>query len=154
MNVTDLFALFTGLGAATMGGVFFAFSSFVMRALARLPLAQGAAAMQHINVVVINPWFMAAFMGTLLLSIGCVVLSLMSWRPMLLAAGLLYALGTFGITVVFNVPRNERLARMDAASDEAGAYWPVYVREWTLWNHARTVAALASAVCAGLVMFP
>jgi uncharacterized membrane protein len=153
MTATDLLILFSCIGAATVGGVFFAFSSFVMKALAQLPPEQGVAAMQRVNIVVINPWFMGLFGGTLLLSIACVAVSLMAWQPMLLAAGLLYALGTFGVTGALNVPRNERLAHMDAASPEATAYWPVYVREWTLWNHVRTLAALASATCAALVWY-
>jgi uncharacterized membrane protein len=33
-----------------VGGIFFAFSAFVMKALDRLPPAQGIAAMQSINV--------------------------------------------------------------------------------------------------------
>ncbi|WP_332741230.1 anthrone oxygenase family protein [Hydrogenophaga sp.] len=155
MSMTDLLMLFTALGAATVGGVFFAFSSFVMKALAQLPAAQGVAAMQRINVVVINPWFMGAFMGTLLLSIACVVVAGLLWSAprsaWLLAAGLLYAVGTFGVTMVFNVPRNDRLARLDAASAEAAVYWPVYVREWIFWNHVRTAAGLVSAACAVLV---
>src|SRR5436190_5913255 len=40
------------LGCGLIAGVFFAFSSFVMPALAKLPPAQGLAAMQSINVVV------------------------------------------------------------------------------------------------------
>ena len=145
MSPTDLLSLATALGAATVGGVFFGFSSFVMRALAQLPAAQGVAAMQRINTVVINPWFMGVFMGTLLLSVACVVLALLSSHRLQLAAGLLYAMGTFGVTVAFNVPRNNRLARLGADTPEAQAYWPVYVREWTRWNHVRTVAALAAA---------
>ena len=56
------------------------------------------------------------------------------------------------MTAAFNVPRNERLARLDAASREAADYWPVYVREWLLWNHVRTLASLAAAACAGLAL--
>src|SRR5258705_6992637 len=46
----------TALGAGLVAGVFFAFSSFVMAALARLPPAQAIAAMQSINVTVVNRW--------------------------------------------------------------------------------------------------
>lgn len=152
MSGTELLALLTALGAATVGGVFFGFSTFVMKALSQLPAAQGVAAMQRINVVVINPGFMGAFMGTLLLSIACVVVAWRSASFALLAAGLLYAVGTFGVTMAFNVPRNNRLERLDAVSAEATAYWPVYVREWTRWNHVRTGAALLAAVCAVLVL--
>jgi hypothetical protein len=45
------------LGSALIGGLFFAFSAFVMRALGRLPPAGGIAAMQSINVAVLNPVF-------------------------------------------------------------------------------------------------
>jgi uncharacterized membrane protein len=147
-------ALFTALGAATVGGVFFAFSSFVMKALADLPPAQGIAAMQRINVVVINPLFLGVFLGTALLALGCVVVAAMSWglpaSGWLLAAGLLYAVGTFGVTGALNVPRNDRLARLDAHSPEAASYWKLYLSEWTWGNHVRTAAALASAVCASM----
>lgn len=56
--------LFSVLGCGLMAGVFFAFSSFVMNALARLQPTQGIAAMQSINITVINPLFMAPFLGT------------------------------------------------------------------------------------------
>ncbi|MGH8660870.1 MAG: DUF1772 domain-containing protein [Burkholderiales bacterium] len=140
------------IGAGTVGGVFFAFSTFVMKALAQLPASQGVAAMQRVNVVVLNPLFLGVFMGSALLSLGGIVVSVLQWEAsgssLLLAAGLLYLVGSFLVTVAFNVPRNERLARLSAQSSEAASYWPVYVREWTLWNHVRTVASVAAAACA------
>jgi uncharacterized membrane protein len=137
------------IGAATIGGVFFAFSSFVMRALAQLPPAQGIAAMQRINVVVLNPLFLGVFIGTALVQGMAAGLSLVAWvpqrSPLLLAGAACYLIGTFGVTVALNVPRNDHLASLPADSDAARGYWPTYVREWTWWNHVRTVAALASA---------
>jgi uncharacterized membrane protein len=54
MNLTTAIAVMIALlGAAMIAGVFFAFSSFVMPALARLPAAGGISAMQSINVVVL-----------------------------------------------------------------------------------------------------
>ncbi len=148
----DTLALFICIGAATVGGVFFAFSSFVMKALAQLPANQGIAAMQRINVVVLNPLFLVVFVGTALLALGCMVVSFLPWNaprsPLLLASGLLYAVGSFLVTVAFNVPRNDRLAGLDAQSPEAAAYWPIYLQEWMRWNHVRTVASVASAACA------
>jgi uncharacterized membrane protein len=137
------------LGCGLVAGVFFAFSTFVMRALAQLPSAQGIAAMQSINVVVINPWFMAAFLGT---ALACVVLgiaSLFTWeRPgalYLLVGSLLYVAGTFGVTMLFNVPRNDALSAIDPASADSPSLWAAYVTGWTAWNHVRTAAALAAA---------
>jgi uncharacterized membrane protein len=146
-----LFALtlFSALGCGLIGGVFFAFSSFVMNALARLPAAQGIAAMQSINVVVINPLFMTAFLGT---AAACVLLgasSLLRWREpgaaYILAGSLLYFVGTFLVTILFNVPRNNALAAVAPASAEGAGLWTVYVSSWTAWNHVRTVASLAAA---------
>jgi len=128
--------LATAVGAGLVAGIFFAFSSFVMRALARLPPSQGIAAMQSINITVINPVFMTAFLGTAVASAVLVVVSLLDWhRPgsgFLLAGGLLYLVGTILVTMVFNVPRNEVLARLDPANVEAASVWMGYVGEWTL----------------------
>ena len=53
--------LFAALGCGPIAGVFFAFSAFVMSALARLPPREGMAAMQSVNVAAVKPSFMAAF---------------------------------------------------------------------------------------------
>ena len=144
------------LGAAIVGGVFFAFSTFVMKALAGLPAPHGIAAMQRINAVVLNPLFLSVFVGTAVLAGICVLAGFVAEgglrSVLLLAAGLLYTVGSFGVTAAFNVPRNERLARLHADSAEAAAYWPVYRREWLAWNHVRTLASIAAAGCAGAAL--
>lgn len=111
------------LGAATVGGVFFAFSSFVMRALGQLPLEAGVAAMPRINVVLLNAWFLGVFLGTAFLA-ALAAVTVLPVLPapdaaLLLIAALLYLVGSLTVTVRCNVPRNERLARMEAASAEA-----------------------------------
>jgi uncharacterized membrane protein len=146
-----LFALtiFSALGCGLIGGVFFAFSSFVMNALARLPAAHGIAAMQSINVVVINPLFMMAFLGTAAACILLAVYSLLRWREpgaaYLLAGSLLYFVGTFLVTILFNAPRNNSLAAVAPASAEGAGLWTDYVRSWTAWNHVRTAASIVAA---------
>jgi uncharacterized membrane protein len=141
--------LLTALGCALMAGVFFAFSAFVMKALARLPPALGVKAMQAINVAAVKPLFLTVFLGT---SAACAALfawSLVGWaRPgswWLLAGGLVYLGGCFVVSVLFNVPRNDALAAVDAASPDAAELWADYVATWTAWNHVRTVAALLAA---------
>jgi uncharacterized membrane protein len=146
------------LGAATIGGVFFAFSTFVMGALAQLPPAAGVLAMQRINVVVLNPLFLGTFVGTAGLHGVIAALAVVGWdgrRSVLLLAGaVLYLGGCFGVTMACNVPRNDRLMAAPADSAAARDYWPVYLREWTWWNHVRTVAALAAAACGLAAMVP
>jgi uncharacterized membrane protein len=57
----DTLTLLSVLGSGLVAGAFFAFSTFVMKALAALPAPQGVSAMQSINVVVLNRWFLAPF---------------------------------------------------------------------------------------------
>lgn len=143
--------LISCIGAGTIGGAFFAFSAFVMKALAQLPAHQGVGAMQRINVVVLNPVFLGVFVGSAALSGGLSVASFLPWAmprsPLLLATGVLYVVGCFLVTMRLNVPRNKRLAHLESQSPQAMEYWPAYVREWSKWNHVRTVSSLASAAC-------
>lgn len=138
----------TALGCGLNAGIFYAFSSFVMKAMGNLPSAQGADAMRRINIDVINPWFMIVFMGTPLL---CVVLLVMSainpgdvGAPWRIAAALLHLLGCFGVTMVFNVPLNNRLANTEPGTPEAEALWAHYLKAWTAWNTVRTIAPAAA----------
>jgi uncharacterized membrane protein len=146
-----LFALklFAALGCGLIAGVFFAFSSFVMSALARIQPAQGISAMQSINVAVINPLFMVVFLGTAAACLFLAASSLFRWHQpgavFLLVGGLLYLVGTFLVTMVFNVPLNDALAKVDPGNLESANLWTSYVSRWTVWNHVRTVAALAAA---------
>jgi len=129
------------LGCALVGGIFFAFSNFVMKALFRIPAPSGIAAMQAINVTVLNPLFLALFFGTAAL---CVLLLFLRWDSLSALGGAgLYLVGTIGVTMAFNVPRNNALARLDPANSVAA--WRRYVQEWTWWNHVRTLAAVAAA---------
>jgi len=144
------------IGSGVVGGIFYAFSTFVMAALGSLPSAQGAGAMKAINVTVINPVFMLAFMGTAVLCLALSGASMIWWgRPgaiLMLAASLLYLLGCFGVTMLFNVPLNNQLAAVAPAQE--AALWSRYLDVWTLWNHVRTMASIASAILftAALIM--
>jgi uncharacterized membrane protein len=141
--------LLAALGCGLIAGVFFAFSSFVIIALARLQPMQGIAAMQSINLTVINPSFMAVFLGTAAACLFIAVSSVFRWHQpdatYLLLGSLLYLIGTLGVTIVFNVPLNEALARVEPGSADGASLWASYLANWTVWNHVRTAAALAAA---------
>jgi uncharacterized membrane protein len=62
-----------------------------------------------------------------------------------LAGGALYIVGALGVTVARNVPLNDTLAALDPHSAGAPGVWSRYVRDWTGWNHVRTIASLGSA---------
>jgi uncharacterized membrane protein len=148
--------LASALGCGLIGGVFFAFSSFVMKSLGRLPPAQGIAAMQSINIVVINPWFMVPFLGTAAACVFLAVSALRAWHSpgaaYLLAGSLLYLFGTLLVTIVFHIPRNNALAVVDPASADGAKLWAGYLSSWTAWNHVRAAAALAAAAALMLAL--
>ncbi len=141
--------LFAALGCGLMAGVFFAFSTFVMSALAQLQPAQGIAAMQSINIKAINPLFMMVLFGTAVACIFLAVFSLLKWHQpgaaYLLLGSLLYLVGAVGVTIAFNVPLNDALATVQADSTGGANLSTRYLANWTFWNHVRTVAALAAA---------
>lgn len=149
--------LAAALGCGLIAGVFFAFSVFVMKALAAIPPAQGITAMQSINVVVINPVFLGTFLGTAALCLALGIRAVLAWqRPgagWLLAGAALYLVGTLLVTMVCNVPRNDALAAIDPASAGAPEVWAGYVRSWTVWNHVRTIAALAAAAALTIALW-
>jgi len=139
------------IGSTLMAGTFFAFSTFVMKGLARLPAADGVRAMQAINLAVVPSTFLAVFMGTALVALSLVAASMTSATPTgaragILTASALYLVGAFLVTVACNVPRNEALAVLDPENAGTAGFWARYLVEWTAWNHVRTVASLLAAV--------
>ena len=138
------------LGSALVGGIFFAFSSFIMKALARVPPSEGIGAMQSINVVVLNPSFLGVFLGTAVVSLGAGGLALAGWgrpfAPFFLGGALFYVVGTFLVTGLGNVPLNDQLAAVSATDPSALDVWQRYLSRWTMWNHVRTAAAIVAAL--------
>jgi len=136
------------VGAGLITGLLFAFSNFVMRALADLPPDKGMFAMQRINEKIINPIFLVFFLGTPIL---CAIIAVYSGLKIkesgslfLLVGALAYLIGPFGITVLFNVPLNNVLARTDLS--DVDEIWPMYQKKWQRWNHIRTYIGVASAL--------
>ncbi len=78
-----------------------------------------------------------------------IIAALLRWHDpaaaYVLAGGLLYFIGTFLTTMIFNVPRNNALAAVAATGEESATLWAGYLIAWTNGNHIRTVAALAAA---------
>lgn len=144
------FAHLAVLAYALVGGVFLAFSDFIMRALSVTSGHGGAEAMQAINREVFRWVFMVLFLGLapvslLIAAYGAIVVGNGPGMVMMLA-GLTYFVGCFGVTVFFNVPMNEALAGMDVFEDATLDYWTrTYLPRWSFWNTVRTVACGLSA---------
>ncbi|SMB93841.1 DUF1772 domain-containing protein [Deinococcus hopiensis] len=142
-----LLTLTTALGSGLVAGTFFAFSGFVMPALARLPAASGVAAMNAVNTTILTSPFMPVFMGS---ALACLVLAgaaLFAPREpssfWLLGGALLYLVGSLGVTALRNVPLNDALIASTPRS--AVSLWPHYLESWTLWNSLRAAASLLAS---------
>ena len=138
------------VGYALLGGAFLAFSDFIMRSLAHTNDRGGIEAMQIINREVFRYVFMALFIGLVPVSLvgtGYAIFALSGTSATLVAlSGMIYLVGSFGVTLVFNVPLNEAVARMDLTIEDTQWFWSAtYLPRWTFWNSVRTAACTAAS---------
>lgn len=138
------------LAYAAIGGVFLAFSDFLMRSFNLVTGQGGIESMQVLNVEIMRSVFMVLFMGLTLVSliIAVYALAYVEGTPgllLMLAAGL-YLVGVFALTAAGNVPLNNQLAAMDPAATQTIAFWKqTYMTRWVNLNSLRTVACLLAS---------
>jgi len=147
--VLTLLIVFAAAGSGLMAGAFFAFSTFVMKALGETSGSGGVEAMQRINRVILRSLFLPIFTGTAVIAAILAVWGIffLSWpRTIVLTAGaLLYIVGSFALTMRRNVPLNNQLDAVEPPA--AGDTWKMYLLRWTQWNHVRTLTTLLAMVC-------
>ncbi len=140
--------LFAALSCGLMAGVFFAFSTFVMKGLSRLPANEGIAAMQFINASVIHSLFGAAFIVTPVICVLTMILALWRWNNSgsiyLFVGGVIYLVGSLLVTIVFNIPQNDVLALAVPNDANSANIWSNFLDSWMFWNHIRAASSLAA----------
>ena len=145
------------LGCGLIAGVFFAFSTFVMKALSRLTPEEGIKVMQSINITILNSCFLYVFFGTAFICVLLLVWSLFQWDQMssgfIFSGSALYLAGSLMVTGIFNVPKNKALAKVDVSSTDSEELWNNYMSEWMIWNHIRTIASLSASTCFGVWLY-
>jgi uncharacterized membrane protein len=149
-TVLTLAAITTGLSA----GLFFGYQVSVIPAFKTLSDANYIAAMQAINVIIPqDPFFEFNFLGAaLFLPVAAYLHRSLpgSLRfPLLVAAALLYILGTLGTTMAANVPLNDTLAAFSLHSStpqQAALARSAFEGPWNSWNLIRTLASVGSLV--------
>jgi uncharacterized membrane protein len=149
--------LVLGLAVGTTGlvaGLYAGFAVAINPAFAQLAAQPYVAAMQAINVVIVNPWFAIGFFGAPLL------LPLAAWlhrrahrqRWQLVAATLVFWVGSLGVTVLVNVPLNNQLAAVQWQRAPATAVQAARAHFAPAWNRWHTVRTLASVAAFGLAV--
>jgi uncharacterized membrane protein len=143
-----ILTIIAAVGTGVSAGVFFAFSTFVMKALGRLPAIQGISAMQALNKAAPAPLFMLALFGTGALSIALSVVAVghldERWAVYVLTGTALY-LVSIVVTIVYHIPHNNAIDLVDPTGPGAAHAWAQFLSPWTAWNHVRTVTALAGS---------
>ena len=132
-------------------------------AVAIMPALRGASdrtfveTMQRINVSILNPIFLGAYAGGLLLSAASIVLHWVDDErgavPWIVAGTVLYFV-VLAITGRVNVPLNEQL---DAAGDptriaDLGAVRRQFEDRWVTWNVIRSVVNVAAFACLAIAI--
>ena len=139
------------------GGIFYAFSTFVMKGLAshRQPRPAAITAMRGITRKLPRTRsFLAMFLGSALLALAVGIVAVTpADGPASRAAGTCWparssVLGGVIVTMAFNVPLNNHLDGVDPAglsAADAASQRGAYLSTWTAWNHVRTATALVGA---------
>ncbi|AWA29446.1 DUF1772 domain-containing protein [Flavobacterium magnum] len=148
MNLPNLSLWLALLCTALISGLYYAYSCSVNPGLATLRDGEYLGAMQAINRAILNGLFFLSFFGSL------IMLSVTSvWHyntprfAWLLAATAVYAIGSFAVTVIGNVPLNEALDGFDVHSASAGELREMRLRfenPWSVYHRIRSVATCIS----------
>ncbi|MEP1447977.1 MAG: anthrone oxygenase family protein [Paraglaciecola sp.] len=140
LSIWAIVEIIIKLAMIIMIGLYFIFSNTVMGVLASAE--KGEEIMISINEKILNPIFLGGFFIS---GVGSLTLFIFS-SGAISAAGAVFFVGTVAVTIVFNVPLNNKLR--DAATHERATIWQEYLSKWVFWNHLRT----GSGVVAGLLL--
>jgi uncharacterized membrane protein len=143
----SLFAavLLTGLSA----GLFYAWSVSIIPGSRKVMDHTYVESMQAFNRAILNPAFFLVFMGSgILLAVGAFQhykTGIVFW--VMLAAALSYLVGTFGVTMVGNVPLNNSLDKLqinDMSADQIAAFRNHFEANWNRLHTIRTAFSVLS----------
>ena len=138
------------LASGLQAGTYFTWASGVMPGLAHTDDATFVKAMQQVNVSIVNPVFIATFVGAPLLAAVGVVVAGGPARPWA-AAGLALAVLTVVVTAAGNIPLNDALAAIDpgAGASTLHAAREAFEDSWVRWNVLRALTSTAALGCLG-----
>jgi uncharacterized membrane protein len=152
MVFENIILVLAGSLTALVTGLFYGYSVSVNGGLHRLNDSEYVKAMQSINAVIQNPIFFVSFIGPILLLPLAAFLhrdaNSMQFA-LLLASSALYIAGSFALTMVGNVPLNERLAKFNASKssgNEIAQARAGFERPWNRLHAIRTIASIAATV--------
>jgi len=141
-NVRGPVLLVAALAAGLQAGTYFTWATGVMPGLANVDDRTFVHAMQQMNIAIVNPVFIATFLGAPLLAGASIAVAGSHARPWAIAATVL-AVGTLVITFAGNIPLNDALdaaGPVDKIKDLA-AVRADFESLWVKLNIARTLTS-------------
>ena len=143
--------IITTLFAGLMAGLFFAWSVSVTPGLARLNDRGYLLAFQEMNRALQNPIFLLVFMGlAILLPLLCFQVyspggNMRFWY--VLGAALLYLLGVIAVTIMGNVPLNNKLDALsidNMTTEQMASFRHGFEGKWNRLNVTRVICSSLS----------
>jgi len=134
-------AVATGLQA----GTYYTWASGVMPGLARVDDRTFVHAFQQMNIAIVNPVFMASFLGAPALAVAAAVATRGPARPLVIAGAAL-AVATLVISAAGNIPLNSALDRAGPVEKivDVAEVRRAFETRWVRLNTMRAVTSTAS----------
>ena len=133
-----------------IGGVYFAFSFFVMQSLNKVSHPEAIRTMNSINSVILKSPFMflfffSSFIAFIIFLENLILYKLISNKGF---ASIVFLIGMSLCTATKNVPLNNKLADFDLndSTSNPEIEWNDYYKNWIKWNHVRTTSCFTSMV--------
>lgn len=152
-NIKNFILLASVILTALSAGFFYAWVVSVIPGTKKIPDQAYIETMQSINREILNVGFFTMFFGALFLLLAS---SFLQYRTpvgsvyyLTLAATLVYAIGTIGVTMFGNVPLNNVVESLDLSTFTAQDFKDArvaYEEKWNNLNLIRMIAALISFI--------
>jgi len=151
LNLVQLFHFAAVLLTGLVAGLFYGYDCSVVNGLGNLENDVYLQSFQSINKIIQNPYFFVSFMGCLLVLPFATWVSYGNSGPatfyLLLSATIIYLMGVFGVTIFFNIPLNEELAKFSistATENEISTMRKIFENPWNKYHAIRTVSSIIS----------
>ena len=134
----------TGLSA----GLFYAWSVSVIPGTRNITDPTYIETMQSINRAILNPAFFLIFIGSLILLATNTILHYQNGMTFwfILAATFTYLVGTFGVTILGNVPLNDTLEAINLNNLDTQKISQIRIKYELKWNQFHTIRAVFAVI--------